>query len=156
MLRITEVSTPSQIEQIRVIFQEYAESRGFDDALKGFDEELANLLGKYAAPKGALLLAKWEGKIAGCVALQCLSPTICEMKRMYVKPKFRGNGIGRALVAHLLEMAKERSYKIMRLDTHSSMLAAHQLYAQFGFTEIERYNENPIKGIRFFELLLAE
>lgn len=154
MLQITEASTPSQIQQARLIFQEYAEARNFDAALKNFKQELTALPGKYASPKGVLLLAKWENETVGCVAFQSLSDNICEMKRMYVKPEYRGKGIGKALVARLLEVAKTRSYEIMRLDTHPTMQVAHQLYAQFGFTEIERYNDNPIEGIRFFELTL--
>ncbi|MEM6700820.1 MAG: GNAT family N-acetyltransferase [Bacteroidota bacterium] len=154
MLQITEALNSSEIQQVRHIFQEYAVTRGFDDALKGFEEELANLPGKYAAPSGALLLAKWKKEAVGCVAFRALSDSICEMKRMYVKPTFRGKGIGKALVVHLLDVAKARSYKSMCLDTHPTMLVAHQLYAQFGFKEIERYNDNPIEGIRFFERTL--
>jgi len=156
MLQIIEVSTLSQIQQIQFLFQEYAAARNFDAALKDFDRELANLPGKYIAPKGALLLALWDDAAVGCIAFQPLSDTICEMKRMYVKPEFRGKDIGKALIENLLTIAKKRQYDIMRLDTHPTMLAAHQLYAQFGFQEIERYNDNPIEGIRFFERSFTE
>ncbi|MEM8524420.1 MAG: GNAT family N-acetyltransferase [Bacteroidota bacterium] len=154
MLQILEATSSFQIRQVQSLFQEYAISRNFDAALQDFEQELKNLPGKYAAPKGTLLLATWKDMEVGCVAFQSLSNTICEMKRMYVKPDHRRKGIGKALIQRLMELAKGREYKIMRLDTHPSMLVAHQLYAQFGFQEIERYNENPIKGIRFFECLI--
>lgn len=154
MLVIEEVKTEIQLEAIRKLLIAYAESRGFDAALGAFDEELAKLPGKYGRPDGQLLIATWEDIPAGCVAYQKIGPVICEMKRMYVDPKYRAKGIGKKLVQELLNRAKEDQYQIMRLDTHPVMKKAQALYQSMGFTEIERYNKNPIPGIRFFELKL--
>lgn len=140
---------------IRHLFQIYANWRGFDAALGDFQAELDLLPGKYAEPKGALLLANYTGKPAGCIAYQALSEDICEMKRMFVLKEFRGKGIAKFLIKKLIETAKKRGYGIMRLDTHPHMHAAQTLYRQMGFVEIERYNQNPTPGIRFFEKSLG-
>jgi len=154
MLVIEEVKTPAQIQAVRELLITYAKSRGFDAALGDFDKELATLPGKYGPPEGALLLAKWQGKEIGCVAFQKIGENICEMKRMYVDPDYRGKRIGKSLIEALIEMAQSRPYEIMRLDTHPTMTTAQALYQSMGFKEIDRYNDNPTPGVRFFECLL--
>lgn len=155
-LKIVIAETTTQLEQVRQLLLEYAEWRKFDVALGKFDQELDNLPGEYASPKGVLLLATYEEKPAGCVALQVIDTKICEMKRMYVSPDFRGNKIGQQLIHVLINKAKQMEYETMRLDTHPMMTYAQTLYQSIGFREIERYNNNPIEGIRFFELDLKD
>ena len=96
-LTMTQVESPAQIEQARELFLEYAQSLGFSLCFQSFDQELASLPGDYAPPDGRLLVAKYRDQLAGCVALHLLTPGICEMKRLYLRPQFRGSGLGRAL-----------------------------------------------------------
>ena len=152
---IIEVATSSkQIEAVRKLLYTYGASRDFDKALGDYETELASLPGKYGPPEGYLLLASLNGEAAGCIAYRKIGEGICEMKRMYVSDAFRGQGIGRQLVKVLLEAAKAMGYHTMKLDTHPTMISAHNLYQSLGFVEIERYNDNPIPGVRFFGLTL--
>ncbi|MEM7659139.1 MAG: GNAT family N-acetyltransferase [Bacteroidota bacterium] len=150
-ITIIRATSLPDIDAIRTLLRTYAESRGHDAALGDFEWEMKELPGKYGPPLGCLLLAKQEGVAAACVAFQPLEEGICEMKRMYVAPEFRGKGIARALCQALIEEAMAAGCTHMRLDTHPSMTAAQQLYQQLGFEEISRYNQNPTPGIRFFE-----
>ncbi|MFK7933015.1 MAG: site-specific tyrosine recombinase XerD [Saprospiraceae bacterium] len=154
-LKIQIAASEEQLAAVRKLLYEYATWRGFDAALGKFEEEIAQLPYRYAAPTGVLLLATYDEKTAGCVALQKIDEGIGEMKRMYVSPDFRGEKIGQQLIQVLLAEAKQLGYTTMRLDTHPSMQKAQQLYQAMGFREIERYNNNPIEGIRFFELKLT-
>jgi ribosomal protein S18 acetylase RimI-like enzyme len=148
------VGTDGLVE-IRQLFLEYAASLGIDLSFQGFEAELADLPGKYAPPEGALILARVDRALAGCVALRSLGDGICEMKRLYVRDDFRGLGLGRALVARLIEEARERGYRAMRLDTLATMDAAQRLYASFGFRYIAPYVYNPVDGARYMELILG-
>jgi ribosomal protein S18 acetylase RimI-like enzyme len=145
---IQHVSEPGPaLEQIRALFTEYAESLGFDLCFQGFDEELRDLPGMYAPPHGTLLLATVDGKPAGCAGLHPWSRDDAEMKRLYVKPEFRGSGIGRRLAEIVVREAKERGFKRVLLDTiPSKMAAAVALYRSLGFQETLPYRENPING----------
>lgn len=154
MIEIVPAISGPELDHIRSLFTTYAQWRKHDAALGDFQKELDNLPGKYAPPQGILLLAKRKPEALGCIAYQALGPEICEMKRMFVLEAHRKQGIAKALAYALFEAAKNHGYTHMRLDTHPHMHAAHVLYKNLGFYEIERYNQNPTPGIRFFEKVL--
>ena len=141
-----------ELNIIRDLFREYEKELNEDICFQSFEEELKQPLKKYGPPDGDLLLAYWEDEIAGCIALTKMKePGACEMKRLYVKPPFRKNKIGRLLVEELLSSAKEREYKLMRLDTFLKLQAAVHLYQQFGFKNISAYYNNPLPGVLYME-----
>jgi putative acetyltransferase len=149
------VESPAQIATVRELFLEYANSLGFSLCFQSFDRELAGLPGEYAPPNGRLLLAEWQGEPAGCVALHPLEAGICEMKRLYLRPQYRGKGLGRALVQRIIDEARSLGYLRMRLDTVEPLMKdAVVLYRRFGFREIPPYRENPIAGAMYLELEL--
>jgi ribosomal protein S18 acetylase RimI-like enzyme len=154
VLRILVIRTKEDLLEVRNLFEEYADSLGINLDFQGFDEELADLPGEYVPPDGCLLLALWKGQVAGCVALRKFSPGICEMKRLYTKPQFRGLGIGRALCEEVIDWARQFGYERMRLDTLPSMEEAKGLYGSLEFREIEPYRFNPVEGASFMELAL--
>lgn len=155
MLKIFPAETDQDIESVRALFIEYAESLGFDLCFQNFDEELVDLPGDYAPPEGCLLLATYRDEVAGCVGLKKLSDGVCEMKRLYVRPDLRGLKIGRELAKAVIEQARSVGYARMRLDTVPSMGAARALYISLGFSEISPYRYNPIEGTVFMELTLV-
>ena len=155
MLKILDEHAGENLKVIRKLFEEYAESLGFDLSFQNFDEELANLPGEYALPTGCLLLATYQGNAAGCIALRRIDKTICEMKRLFVRPQFQRKGIGRALAEAVIERAKKAGYKQMHLDTVPTMDAARDLYNSLGFKEIDAYRYNPLEGAVFMELILT-
>ena len=140
----------SDVDEVRVLFREYAASLPFTLDFQDFDRELAGLPGEYAPPRGALLLARG----AGCVGLRPLDAATCEMKRLYVRPAARGTGLGRRLTEAIVGEARGLGYARMRLDTMPDMAAALVLYAELGFREIPPYRANPIAGAVFLELEL--
>jgi len=154
-LRIVTVETNEELEIIKELFVEYADSLGFDLDFQDFKQELANLCGDYAPPKGCLLVAKYKGQIAGCVGLKQFSDDICEMKRLYIRPEFRGLGIGRVLAEAIIEQARKIGYTLVRLDTVPTMKVARALYQSLDFKQISQYRYNPIEGAEFMELKLA-
>jgi ribosomal protein S18 acetylase RimI-like enzyme len=142
------------LEEIALLFQEYAASLGFPLDFQDFDRELDSLPGAYAPPRGLLLLARCDGEPAGCVALRPLETGAAEVKRLYVRDRCRGRGIGRLLATELIAAARRLGYSKLRLDTVPSMATAQALYRSLGFREIDAYTVNPIPGARFFELEL--
>jgi putative acetyltransferase len=155
MLDILHARAPAHLRDIRTLFEEYAASLGFDLGFQGFAEELAGLPGDYAPPCGRLLLASMEDRPAGCVALRDLGEEICEMKRLYVRPDFRGTGLGRILAEAVIQEARGIGYARMPLDTVPSMDRARGLYHALGFREIQPYRYNPVPGTAFLELPLS-
>jgi ribosomal protein S18 acetylase RimI-like enzyme len=145
----------AQIVQARELFLEYAQSLGFSLCFQNFDKELANLPGEYAPPEGRLLLAEVDGQVAGCVALHKLENDICEMKRLYLRPQFRGKGLGPILADRIIAEARQLGYTRMRLDTVEPVMKdAVAMYRRIGFREIAPYCNNPIAGALYMELVL--
>ncbi|RYZ38543.1 MAG: GNAT family N-acetyltransferase [Myxococcaceae bacterium] len=149
------------LEAVQALFIEYAESLGFSLGYQGFDAELAELPGRYAPPTGALLLARVEGAAAGTVALRRLTPEICEMKRLYVRPTYRGLrtgeglSMGRALTFAVVAEARALGYQRLRLDTIAEKMgAAVRLYRSMGFVDIPPYYPSPVPGTAYMELVL--
>lgn len=142
--------------EVKQLFIEYAKSLDVDLSFQDFEMELMTLPGKYAPPDGALILAVVNGRGAGCVALRKINGDTCEMKRLYVRVPYRGQGIGRQLVYEIIEEAKKLNYKYIRLDTLATMESAQKLYLSLGFCDIEPYTYNPIEGTRFMELKLMD
>jgi ribosomal protein S18 acetylase RimI-like enzyme len=135
-----QVESAAQIRQSRELFLEYGQSLGFSLCFQGFDQELAGLPGDYAPPDGRLLLVECEGQI-------------CEMKRLYLRPSFRGRGLGRALAEKIIAEARSIGYERMRLDTVEPVMKdAVAMYRRFGFREIAPYRVNPMAGTLYMEL----
>ncbi len=152
---ITQVESLAQVERARELFLEYAQSLGFSLCFQNFDQELAGLPGDYAPPGGRLLLASYRDQLAGCVALHSLETGICEMKRLYLRPQFRGKGLGRALAEAVIADARGIGCSSMRLDTVEPVMPnAVAMYRRLGFKEIEPYRPNPMAGALYMELAL--
>ncbi|MCU0612511.1 MAG: GNAT family N-acetyltransferase [Candidatus Eisenbacteria bacterium] len=150
-IEITQADVGEDLREARSLILEYAASLGFDLGFQQFDEEIASLPGEYASPSGCLLLARLEGKAAGCVGVRAFAERICEMKRMYVRPTLQHRGVGRALAQGALHEARAMGYRVMRLDTLASMEAARALYRSLGFREIEAYRHNPLPDAVYME-----
>jgi len=145
----------AQVAQARELFQEYAQSLGVNLCFQNFEQELAGLPGHYASPDGRLLLAEYDGQLAGCVALHKWDNGICEMKRLYLRPSFRGKGLGRAIAEKIIADASSIGYQRMRLDTIEPLMKdAVEMYRKLGFREIAPYRPNPIAGAMYMELQL--
>jgi ribosomal protein S18 acetylase RimI-like enzyme len=152
---IVQASSPLEIAAARELFIEYSKWLGVDLCFQNFERELAELPGDYAMPAGRLWLAFDDQALAGSIALRSLGDGICEMKRLYVRPAFRGRGLGRLLVQRLIEEARSLGYHKMRLDTlPGRMDRAITMYRSFGFVEIDRYYDNPYETALFMELVM--
>jgi ribosomal protein S18 acetylase RimI-like enzyme len=154
-MELTEVHTRGHLRTIRRLFVQYAKDIGVDLCFQGFEQELAELPGRYAPPDGRLLLAVEKRRPAGCVALRKIGNNVCEMKRLYVRPAFRGNGLGRELANAVIAAAREIGYRRMRLDTLASMKPAIALYESLGFKQVAPYCHNPNADAVFMELKLS-
>lgn len=139
------------IETVRTMFREYAQELGIDLCFQGFEEELIHLPGNYGPPGGCLLLGLVAGEAAACGALRDLGDDVCELKRIYVRPAFRGHGGGRTMSQELLRRAEQMGYRAARLDTLARLEPALALYRSLGFREIPPYNYNPEPDIVYFE-----
>lgn len=165
-IAIVPADNSVRIEAVRELFKEYAASLSFNLCFQSFEEELARLPGEYAPWPGMLLLGLVDDRSAGCIALHRLEgqmaggeddlfggPAVCEMKRLFVRPQFRGCGLGRQLVEAILKCAAAIGYRRMRLDTiPSEMAMAVEMYRKLGFVEIDPYRANPILGAKYMEL----
>lgn len=154
-MELIQAQSPEEVSRARELFEEYAAWLGFSLCFQNFDKELAGLPGDYAPPGGRLLLATENDETAGCVALRKIGDGVCEMKRLYVRPKFRGKGLGRTLTTTIIEAAREIGYPRMRLDTlPGKMDQAIVMYRSLGFKNIAPYYNNPVEGAAFMELEL--
>jgi ribosomal protein S18 acetylase RimI-like enzyme len=151
-MEIAQAVTLEQIVDACTLFREYERSLGIDLCFQGFEQELAGLPGAYAPPRGRLLLAADGDTLAGCVALRPLDGVACEMKRLYVRPAFRGRRAGHRLAERVIAEARAIGYARMRLDTLPSMKEAIALYGALGFVAIAPYCANPVPGALFLEL----
>ena len=156
MITIVEALTDRQLELIGELFREYESQLGVDLCFQDFQEELAELPGKYAPPRGRLLLALDGDVPAGCVALRPITDDICEMKRLFVRQQYRGRGLGRALATEIIGQARTIGYHRMRLDTLRSLREAMRLYESLGFEESRPYYQNPLPDTVYWELELSE
>jgi ribosomal protein S18 acetylase RimI-like enzyme len=154
-MKLIQVESGEQVQQARRLFEEYAAWLGFNLCFQNFDKELSKLPGDYAPPNGCLFLAVENDQVAGCVALRKIGEGIGEMKRLYVRPAFRGKGLGRTLTETIIEAARDLGYQRLRLDTlPGKMDQAIAMYRSLGFEDIERYYNNPYEEAAFMELFL--
>lgn len=158
MLTLKQVVSTEEIEQTRELFHEYVTWLGVNLCFQNYDQEVAELPGEYVPPAGRLYIAIENDQTAGCIALRKLADGFCEMKRLYVRPQFRGRRLGQTLVDRVIEDARQIGYSRMRLDTlPGKMDAAIAMYRSLGFKDIERYYDNPYQTAAFMELdLVAE
>ena len=154
-MKLIQAQSAEEIDRARELFEEYAAGIGIDLCFQSFEKELAELPGKYVPPGGRLLIAIDEHQAAGCVALRKIADGVCEMKRLYVRPGFRGTGLGHTLAEAIILAAREIGYQRMRLDTlPGKMDRAIAMYRSLGFKEIGPYYDNPVESALFMELEL--
>lgn len=154
-LRIAEARWPEDYATVEALFREYVASLVEDISFQNVDDELASLPGKYARPTGVVLIARDGADAAGAVAYRMVEPGVAEMKRLYVRPAYRGTGLGRELANELIEDARGCGYRTMLLDTLASMASARELYRDLGFVPVAPYYDNPLPGVMFMALELT-
>jgi len=147
---ITEATNAEDYAAGKTLIEEYTANLGVDLGFQNFSEEISNLSKNYGPPHGCLLLARVDGDPVGCVAVRYQDTVVCEMKRLYVKPKYRGAGLGRRLAESAIRYARRFNYARMVLDTLPNMTEAQSLYRSLGFREVEGYYSNPLHGVRYF------
>lgn len=156
-MELKQVESDEDIQQARVLFEEYASWLGFSLCFQNFDKELAGLPGDYSPPNGRLWLAMENDQLAGCVALRKIGEGTGEMKRLYVRPEFRGRGLGRRLTETVITAARDLGHQRLRLDTlPGRMDQAIAMYRSLGFRDIERYYNNPYEDAAYMELTLSQ
>ena len=155
-MKILQAQTADDIETVRALFREYERFLKVDLCFQGFAEELATLPGRYALPQGRLLLA-WAGEqAAGCVALRPLENGVCEMKRLFVRPAYRGRGLGLMLAQRIIHEAIAVGYTVMRLDTLDTLERAMRIYENLGFQRCAPYYANPLPGVVYWQRALSK
>jgi len=154
-IRISEALWPDDRATVEALFREYIASLAEDISFQNVDDELSGLPGKYARPGGVVLIARDGADAAGAGAYRMVEPGVCEMKRLYVRPAFRGSGLGRELANELIEDARTRGYRTMLLDTLASMSSARALYRDLGFVPVAPYYDNPLPGVMYMALELS-
>lgn len=154
-IHIRHIEGTSDLDAVHILFREYADSLAFDLSFQDFEKELESLPGRYALPEGCLLIAENQDDIVGCVAARKIDDGVCEMKRLFVRPEFRGTGLGRRLAMEIIRIAIRLGYSRMRLDTTPLMNEATSLYRSLGFYDTEPYCYNPVPGAVFLELDLG-
>jgi len=147
--------TPERLNDVRALFEEYAAALGIDLCFQDFGTELDHLPGKYAPPAGRLLVATDDTRLAGCVALRPIDDHACELKRLYVRPAYRGTGLGRKLAETVIAAARNIGYAKIRLHTLPVMKEAFQLYQSLGFVEDSSNQCDPVDGVKYMELELG-
>lgn len=155
MVRLHSAASASDLESIRTLFHEYADSLGVNLDYQGFEEEVRDLPGTYAPPAGTLLLAFNDDAVVGCVGVRPIDDETAEMKRLFVRPSGRGLGLGRTLAEAAIRFATVTGYSRMRLDTLPQMDRAQDLYRSLGFMPIDAYRFSPVQGTVFLELVLT-
>ena len=156
-MKLKQVESDSEVQEARTLFEEYSAWLGVNLCFQNFEKELAELPGDYAPPNGRLLLAVENDQVAGCVALRKIGEGTGEMKRLYVRPEFRGRGLGRRLTEAIIQTAREVGYQQLRLDTlPGKMDQAIAMYRSLGFKNIERYYNNPYEEAAYMELILDQ
>ena len=153
---IIRVENEYHIQDVRILFREYQRYLNVDLGFQDFERELASLPGEYQPPTGILLLAKAGEKVAGCIALRVIEEGICEMKRLYIRPEFRGLKLGRHLAESVIREAIRIGYRKMRLDTLNTLTEAMHLYESLGFKRVPPYYPNPLPDVVYWELDLGE
>jgi len=153
-MKIEIISAYDHLEDIKKLFIEYQTSLGIDLCFQNYDEEIKTLPGKYALPDGRLYMITIDEEIAGCIALRRFDKTRCEMKRLYIRPQYRGHHCGQLLVEKIIQEAKIIGYEEMVLDTLSSLTSAVSLYQRNGFIEVSSYYDNPLQDVLYFKLKL--
>lgn len=151
---IIQASSPEEISQARELFREYGASPDFCVCFKGFDEEVQSLPGIYAPPGGRLLIADLDGEAAGCIGFRKLEPGVCEIRRLYVRPRYRGKRLGRTLAEAIIAQARQAEYHTARLGTLPVMKEAIALYQSLGFVPVAPYKDNALAGAIYMELSL--
>lgn len=158
IVQISAPRTPLELDVLKALLREYADSLQVDLCFQGFEEELMTLPGNYAEPRGSLLMAWVDEQLAGCCGLRPLDtvdyPNACEMKRLYVRPEWRKNGIGRVLAEATLDCARIAGYSCVLLDTLDGMETAREMYQELGFEEIPPYYFNPNEGAHYLKVNL--
>ncbi len=154
-ISIAAAEGPADMERVRALFLEYQDWLGVDLCFQGFEAELAALPGAYAPPKGGLWFARADGEIAGVAGVRPFKDGLCEMKRLWVRPAFRGLGLGRRLAERTIAAARAAGYRAMCLDTLGRLTAARAMYEDLGFREIPAYYDNPLDDVLYLELELS-
>ena len=151
---ITQARSAGDYAAGKSLIEAYQAALGVDLCFQNFSQEIANLRGIYGPPRGCLLIARINGEPAGCVAVREMDNGDCEIKRLYVRPEYRREGVGRRLVETAIRFARELGYARMLLDTLPAMTEAQSLYQSLGFVEIDGYYANPVEGVRYLALEL--